>query len=180
MSINFIPWVTDVKMILYTNLAPRSSFLKSAKLCELQFLSYCITVKWRIIVKIRHFEIFLKSIQIWIFELLRLREPRNFVKSRFNCTVLQKQSLKSNVVLFEFSDTTFQYKLRLLVFKYVILFSRKYQSHGMKWNNLLKDGAQNYLFFEACLSDFLIGIILAEGNFFVAVDDFWLAETDFA
>ena len=63
MNINFIPGRTVSKISVNTILGPRNSFLKSAKLCELQFLSYCITVKCRIIVKIRHFEIFLKSIK---------------------------------------------------------------------------------------------------------------------
>ena len=40
--------VTDVKMILNTNLAPRKSFSKSAWLCGLQFLSYYMPVKCRI------------------------------------------------------------------------------------------------------------------------------------
>ena len=44
-----------------------------------------------------------------------------------------KNRVSSQMSYYLNSDTTFQYKLRLLVFKYVILFFRKYQSHGMKF-----------------------------------------------
>ena len=40
--------VTDVKMTLNTNLAPRKSCSESTWLCGLQFLSYYIPVKCRI------------------------------------------------------------------------------------------------------------------------------------
>ena len=89
MSINFFLRLPTYKWFSLLIWPPKVHFwfrLSSASYCKMSYYR-----------RIRHFEIFQKSIKIWIFELLRLRKPINFVSSSFNSTVTVRQFFKNKI-----------------------------------------------------------------------------------
>ena len=89
MSINFFLRLPTYKWFSLLIWPPKVHFwfrLSSASYCKMSYYR-----------RIRHFEIFQKSIKILIFELFRLRKPINFVSSSFNSTVTVRQFFKNKI-----------------------------------------------------------------------------------